>query len=123
MTSVYLLQTVKILVLVLILGTDVNIIAISSSEIAFTKPLSMTHSKITNLAMPSDSTDAATKQYVDTRCVKNNEGYMPNLEGNNSILGFSATSSQHSGPSFQAYGAFKFIKADNSLTLTLTFAP
>jgi len=100
------------------LGTDLIIIAINSSEIAFTKPLSMTHSKITNLATPTDSTDADTKQYVDMRCVKNNVGYIPNLEGNNSITGFSATSSQHLGPSFQAYGAFNIIEADNSWSTT-----
>jgi len=51
-------------------GTDLNIIAINASEIAFTKPLPMTICKITNLATASNPTDAATKQYVDTKCVK-----------------------------------------------------
>jgi len=64
----------------------------------------MTNSKITNLTTLSDPTDAATmQQYVHTRCVKNNVGYIPNLEGNISITGFSATSSFLAGPTFQAW--------------------
>jgi len=57
--------------ILVLIGTDLNIIAINSSEIAFTKQLSVTNSKITNLATPRDPTDATTKQYVQTRCVKN----------------------------------------------------
>jgi len=99
-------------------GTDLNSISINPSEIVFTNPLSMTNSKITNLSTPSDPTDAATKQYVDARCMKNNIGYIPNLEANISLTGFVATSSQHSGPSFQAYGAFNNLKADSSWNTT-----
>jgi len=80
----------------------------------------MTNSKITNLATPSNPTDAATKQYVDMRCVKNNIGYIPNLEANNSLTGFNATSSNHAGPAFQAYGAFNNLKADSSWAITNT---
>jgi len=99
-------------------GTDLNIISINSSEIVFTNPLSMTNSKITNLSTPSSPTDAATKQYVDTRCMKNNIGYIPNLEANISLTGFVATLSHHSGPSFQAYGAFNNLKTDSSWSTT-----
>jgi len=43
--------------------------------------------------------------------MKNNIGYIPNLEANISLTGFVATSSHHS---FQAYGAFNNLKTDSS---------
>jgi len=78
----------------------------------------MTNSKITNFSTPSSPTDAATKQYVDTKCMKNNIGYIPNLEANISLTGFVATLNHHSGPSFQAYGVFNNLKADSSWSTT-----
>ena len=93
-------------------GTDVNVISIHSAEIAFSKPLSMTNSKITNLLTPTNTTDAATKQYVDTRCVKNNAAHIPILENNNSLTGFTASCSNQMNPGFPAYGAFNNLKPD-----------
>ena len=72
----------------------------------------MTNSKITNLLTPTDPTDAATKQYVDTRCVKNNAAYIPILENKNSSTGFIASCSNQMGPGFPAYGAFNNLKPD-----------
>jgi len=93
-------------------GINVNIVDINAVEVALTKPLSMTNNKITNLATPTDPTDSATKQYVDTKCVKNNAGYIPNLESNNSLTGFTASCSNQMGPGFQAYGAFNNLKPE-----------
>ena len=103
-------------------GTDINIFVINAAEVVLTKPLSMTNNKISNLALPTDPTDAATKQYVDTRCVKNNVGYIPNLESNSSLTGFIASCSDQMGPGFQAYGAFNNLKADSSWATTNTTA-
>jgi hypothetical protein len=94
------------------IGTNVNIFYINAAEVVLTKPLSMTNNKITNLATPTDHTDAVTKQYVDTRCVKNNVGYIPILESNNSLTGFTASCSDQMGPGFQAYGAFNNLKPE-----------
>ena len=43
----------------------------------------MNDNYITGLHYPTDSKNAATKQYVDLRCVKNSVGYVPNLISNN----------------------------------------
>ena len=72
------------------------------------------------MATPTDPTDAATKQYVDTKFVKNNVGYIPNLESNNSLAGFIASSSDQMGPGFQAYEAFNNLKSDNSWAMMNT---
>jgi hypothetical protein len=80
----------------------------------FLKDIMMNDNAITGLRNPTDDKDAATKQYIDTRCVKNSVGYIPNLEANNSITGFSASSSDVIGPGFQPYGAFNNTKADAS---------
>ena len=82
--------------------------------------LSMTNSKITDLATLSELNDAATKQCVDAKCVKNNIGCIPNQESNNSMTGFIATSSDQMGPGFQPYGAFSNLKADYSWATTNT---
>ena len=37
---------------------------INAAEVVLTMPLSMTQNEITNLATPTDPTDAVTKQYV-----------------------------------------------------------
>jgi len=107
-------------VITMSVGTDLDIITIHSTEIVFSKPLSMANNKITNLAAPTDSTDAATKQYVDTRCVKNTVGHIPILENNNSVTGFIASSSDQIGPIFQAYAAFNNLKQDLSWATTNT---
>jgi hypothetical protein len=80
----------------------------------FFKDIIMNNNFITDLHNPIDDKDAATKQYVDAKCVKNNVGYIPNLESNNSITGFIASSSNPAGPGFQAYGAFNNRKVESS---------
>jgi len=94
------------------IGPNLNIFAINAAEVVSTKPLSMTNNKITNMATPTDPTDAATKQYVDTKGMKNNVGYIPNLESNNGITGFITSCSNESGPGFQPYKAFNNLKPD-----------
>ena len=89
-----------------------NVISIHPAEIVFSKPFSLTNKKITNLLTPTDMTDAATRQYVDTRCVKNNAAYKPILENNNGLTGFIASCSNQMGPGFQAHGAFNNLKPD-----------
>ncbi len=101
-------------------GTNVNILAVYAAKVVLTNPLSLTNNKITNIATPTDPTDAATKQYVDTRFVKNSVGYIPNLENNNSSTGFIASSSDQMGPGFQAYEAFNNLKSDNSWAMMNT---
>jgi hypothetical protein len=64
---------------------------------------------IKDLRDPIDDADAATKQYIDTRCVKNNVGHVPNLITNsNSKAGFIVTASSEVGLSF-AYNVFSII--------------
>ena len=99
---------------------NLNIVAIKAAEVVLTKPLSLTNNTITNLNTPTDPTDAATKQYVDTKFVKNNVGYIPNLESNNSLTGFIASCSDQMGPGFQAYEAFNNLRADNSWAMMNT---
>ena len=89
-----------------------NVFSVHPAEIVLSKPLSMTNSRITNLMTPTDTTDAATKQFVDTRCMKNNVAYIPNLESNNSSTGFIASCSNQMDLGFPAYGAFNSLKQD-----------
>ena len=102
------------------IGNNLNIFAINAAEVVLTKPLSMTNNKITTMANPTNPTDAATKQYVDTKFVKNNVGYIPNLDSNNSLTGFIASCSDQMGPGFQAYEAFNNLKSDNSWAIMNT---
>ena len=101
-------------------GANINSLAINASDVVLTKPLSMTNNPITNVASPTNQTDAATKQYVDTKFVKNNVGYIPNLDSNNSLTGFIASCSDQMGPGFQAYEAFNNLKSDNSWAMMNT---
>lgn len=95
-------------------GSDLNVIVINSTGITFGKPLYMANCRIVDVGTPLDAADAVNKRYVDTRSVKNNTGYIPNLESNNSLTGFNASCSNYSSPAFQAYGAFNYRKAESS---------
>jgi hypothetical protein len=57
MMSAYSPQTCSLTVKI---GTDIN--NSNAAEVVLTKPLSMTNNKITNLALPTDTTEAVTKQ-------------------------------------------------------------
>jgi hypothetical protein len=62
----------------------------------------VTNSEITNLATPTCNANASSKQYVDTRYVKINIGFIPCLESNSSKAGVFASCSNQMGPGFQA---------------------
>lgn len=52
------------------------------------------------------SSDAATKDYVDNRKVKNTSGFIPNLYGNSSKQGFAVKASSEFNQSFQGWNVF-----------------
>jgi len=70
----------------------------------------MNNKYIAGLRDPVSDHDAATKQYVDRKFVKNNVGYIPHLESYNSTTGFVIISSAILGPGYPAYGAFNNMK-------------
>jgi len=53
----------------------------------------MNNKYIAGLRDPVSDHDAATKQYVDGKFVKNNMGYIPHLESNYNLTGFIASCS------------------------------
>jgi hypothetical protein len=60
----------------------------------FFKDIMMNENSITGLCNPVNDKGAATKQYVDMRCVKNSVGYVPHLISNNrSKTGFIVSAS------------------------------
>lgn len=60
----------------------------------FLKDVIMNNNYITGLHDPVNDQDATTKIYIDTKCVKNNVGYIPNLITNDrSKVGFLVTAS------------------------------
>ena len=101
-------------------GANMNSLAINASDVVLTKPLSMKNNPITIVALPTNQTDVATKQYVDTKFVKNIAGYIPDLNSNNSLTGFIASCSNQMGPGFQAYEAINNLKSDNSWAMMNT---
>jgi hypothetical protein len=56
--------------------------AFNDARAEFFQNISMNNNSITDLHHPIDNADAATKLYVDARCVKNSVGYIPNLLSN-----------------------------------------
>jgi hypothetical protein len=83
--------------------------AFNDARAVFFQNISMNNNSITDLHDPIDRADAATKQYIDTRCVKNNVGHVPNLITNsNSKAGFIVTASSEVGLSL-AYNVFSII--------------
>src|ERR1043165_1643569 len=77
------------------------------------KDIYMFGARITGLAEPTGDGEAATKKYVDESLKKCLVGYIPNLEANNSITGFQASSSR-SSEGHEAYRAFNNIGSGNS---------
>ena len=82
------------------IGTQNNASAIFFSDVI------MRDFSIKELRDPVDDQDAATKRYVDTMCVKNSVGYIPDLFTNDrNKAGFVVTASSELGLNF-AYNAF-----------------
>ena len=76
------------------------------------------------------STDAATKDYVNIRKVKNSCGFIPELYKNSSKQGFTATASSELNPSYQGWYVFnsrniewatKDLQANSYLQIQLPF--
>jgi len=87
---------------------------LNDSRAHFFKDVVMINKYIADLRNPVSDHDAATKHYVDRKFVKNNEGYISQLESNNSTTGFVISSSAILGPGYPAYGAFNNMIADGS---------
>ena len=81
----------------------------TNSKAQFLRDIVMNDNGITNLHNPNADQDAATKNYVDTRYILNNVGFVPNLFSNNKNKnGFevSASSEKVSDKSSSAYNVF-----------------
>src|ERR1044072_30031 len=68
--------------------------------------LSMCDNKIIDLDKPINSADAATKNYVDNKKVKNTCGFIPHLFSNSSKQGFTITSSSEFNLNYQCWNVF-----------------
>ena len=89
----------------------------TDARVRIFKDLIMKDNFIKELHDPLDDRDATTKQYVDTRCVKNSVGYVPNLTSNVNKTGFSVSASSEIAKSeafnvFNSYGA-EWLSAEN----------
>jgi len=73
----------------------------------------MNNRYIAGLHDPRSPQDAATKAYVDSSSKKCHSGYIPILEANESMLGFTA-SSNYVIDGYQPYGAFNNLNAEES---------
>ena len=74
----------------------------------------MNDKSITDLHNPSAKQDAATKSYVDTRWIKSNVGYVPNLTSNENKNGFivSASSEYFGGEAYHVFSDSGDYKGD-----------
>ena len=75
--------------------------------------ITMNEKNIANLHDPAEAQDAATKNYVDKYLRKCRVGYIPNLEGNNSVTGFIASASSNN-EGHEAYRAFNNLTPEAS---------
>jgi len=82
------------------------------SKINVYKSIFMHGANITGLREPNGAGDAATKQYVDNSRKKCRVGYVPNLEGNNSLTGFVVSAS--STVNHEAFRAFNNLLTGDS---------
>ena len=76
-----------------------------STKSLFYNDIVMNDKSITDLHNPSAKQDAATKGYVDTRWIKSNVGYVPNLTSNTNKNGFivSASSEYFGGEAYHVF--------------------
>ena len=76
-----------------------------NSKSLFYNDIVMNDKSITDLHNPSAKQDAATKNYVDTRWIKSNVGYVPNLTSNTNKNGFivSASSEYFEAEAFHVF--------------------
>jgi hypothetical protein len=77
----------------------------TDAEVRIFKNIIMKNNLIKGLRDPLDDKDAATKQYVDTRCVKNGVGYVPHLTSNMNNTGFTVSASSEIARS-EAFNVF-----------------
>jgi len=82
------------------LGDICRMGALNDPRAHFFKDIVMNNKCIPGLRDPVSDHDAVTKQYVDGKFVKNNVGYIPHLESNNSTTGFVISSSSILGPGY-----------------------
>ena len=89
---------------------DTNIIrfgkTINDFRIDVYHDILMNNRFITNLQEPNSATDAVTKNYADKLTKKCYVGYIPQLESDNSILGFTTTASTINNIATAPYKAF-----------------
>jgi hypothetical protein len=79
----------------------------------FLKDIIMNNNFITGLHDPKEDQDAATKNYVDTRFIKSNVGYVPDLNSNNrNPSGFVVSASHEYGEDNKAYQVFNSWRAE-----------
>jgi len=75
-----------------------EVLRVGDSSATFFNDVIMRDNSIRGLRDPVEDKDAATKLYVDTRCIKNNVGYVPNLITNDrNKVGFSVKASSEFG--------------------------
>jgi hypothetical protein len=84
---------------------------LSDSRVTFFKDIIMRNNYITDLHDPVGEKDAATKLYVDSRCVKNSVGYVPNLTSNANKTGFTVSASSELTKS-EAFSVFNAAGTD-----------
>src|SRR5208337_3959332 len=70
-----------------------NVCQLGGGNVKFYNDIVMNDKYITDLHNPTAKQDAATKQYVDTRWIKSNIGYIPNFTFNWNKNGFIVTAS------------------------------
>src|SRR5678816_4235922 len=85
----------------------------TDSRIELYQNITMNEKNIANLHDPAEAQDAATKNYVDKYLRKCRVGYIPNLEGNNSVTGFIASASSNN-EGHEAYKAFNNLTPEAS---------
>jgi hypothetical protein len=86
-----------------------EVLRVGEASATFFNDVIMNDNSIKGLREPVYDQDAATKLFVDTKCVKNNVGYVPNLITNDrNKVGFSVKASSEFGLNL-AYNVFSII--------------